>query len=145
VCAAAWAGDLGPAAAVAAAVAALRELFEEAGVLLTVDPDGRLPDVVLVADARSRGATFAELVVGLDLRLRTDLLVPLSRWVTPPVDVPRRYDARFFVAALPDGVAVSPDAAEVIAHQWTLRGARRWRRRISRPASDLPAGGAAGS
>ena len=47
-------------------------------------------------------ATLADLASDLDLRLRTDLLVPLSRWVTPPT-LPRRFDARFFAAVLPDG------------------------------------------
>ena len=47
-------------------------------------------------------STFPELADELDLRLRTDLLVPLSRWVTPP-SMPRRFDARFFAAELPAG------------------------------------------
>jgi glyoxylase-like metal-dependent hydrolase (beta-lactamase superfamily II)/8-oxo-dGTP pyrophosphatase MutT (NUDIX family) len=117
-CAAAWARDLVPAAAFAHHVAAIRELFEEAGVLLATTRAGAAPDPAAVEAARRSGLPFGELVEALDLVLRTDLLVPLSRWVTPPVGTGRRYDARFYVAALPDGAAVSPDAGEVVAHAW---------------------------
>jgi glyoxylase-like metal-dependent hydrolase (beta-lactamase superfamily II) len=51
------------------------------------------------------------------LRLRTDLLVPLSRWVTPPT-LPRRFDARFFAAELPPGARVSFEGDEVAGHAW---------------------------
>ncbi len=53
----------------------------------------------------------------LDLRLRTDWLVPLSRWVTPS-SLPRRFDARFFAAAMPDGTEPSFEGDEVAAHAW---------------------------
>ena len=117
-CAAAWAGDLAPAAAVAHHVAAIRELFEEAGVLLATTRAGAAPDAAVAEGARRAGTPFGELVEALDLVLRTDLLVPLSRWVTPPVGSGRRYDARFYVAVLPDGATVLPDAGEVVAHDW---------------------------
>jgi len=115
--AAALGGDLPPDAALAAHVAAIRELFEEAGVLLA---DTRAP-AALVAAGRSAllhgEATLASLASDLDLRLRTDLLMPLSRWVTP-AGYPRRFDARFFAAALPDGVEPSFEGGEVAAHAW---------------------------
>ena len=61
--------------------------------------------------------TFPDLAVDLDLTLRTDLLVPLSRWVTP-VTSPRRFDTRFFAAVLPEGVEPSFEGGEVAGHAW---------------------------
>ncbi len=117
-CAAAWVGELAPDVAAAHHVAAIRELFEEAGVLLASGPDGRDPAPAGVEAARVAGLPFADLAERLDLVLRTDRLVPLSRWVTPPVGVTRRYDARFFVAALPDRATILLDEREVAAHDW---------------------------
>ena len=116
--AAALGGDLASAAALAAYVAAIRESFEEAGVLLADVPPGTDLDVARDRLLHDAGAdAFADLADDLDLRLRTDLLVPLSRWVTPP-GLPRRFDARFFAAALPDGAAASLVGDEVAAHAW---------------------------
>lgn len=117
-CAEAWAGDLAPAVALAHAVAAIRELYEEAGVLLAEDARGALPDPAAVEAAHGAREGFASLVQRLDLRLRTDRLVPLSRWVTPPGAASRRYDVRFFVADAADGAGFRLDDREVAAHAW---------------------------
>ncbi len=114
-------GDLEPRAAVAAHIAAVRELFEEAGVLLASrHVEGPIAPRVLGA-ARSSlvggEASFAQIASELDLRLGTDLLVPLSRWVTPPT-LPRRFDARFFAAELPAVIRVSFEGGEVAGHIW---------------------------
>ena len=61
--------------------------------------------------------TFPDLAVDLDLTLRTDQLVPLSRWVTP-VSSPRRFDTRFFAATLPEGVEPSFEGGEVVGDAW---------------------------
>jgi glyoxylase-like metal-dependent hydrolase (beta-lactamase superfamily II)/8-oxo-dGTP pyrophosphatase MutT (NUDIX family) len=109
-------GDLEPATALAAHIAAIREAFEEVGVLLA----DHVPGADLVA-ARSQlladTGSFAAIADALDLRLRTDSLVPLSRWVTPP-SMPRRFDARFFAAAFPEGAAVTLVGDEVLAQAW---------------------------
>ena len=110
-------GDLGPDAALAAHIAAIRELFEEAGVLLA-DVGASGADVAAARSGLLRGtADFGTVADDLDLRLRTDRLVPLSRWVTP-TGYPRRFDARFFAAALPDGVEPTFEGDEVAAHAW---------------------------
>ncbi len=128
----AWAGpdaaewgrifDAPPPHARALVCAAVRETFEESGVLLA----GESSDSV-VADTTSddfeadrhalldRSVSLAELLGRRSLVLRADLLRPWSRWITPVVE-PRRFDTRFFAAALPAGQRtrdVGGEASEV--------------------------------
>ncbi len=117
----AFGGDMAPDAALSAHVAAIRELWEEAGVLLA-EPRGRPADAATIDAARrwllAGQATIGELADDLDLELRTDLLWPFSRWVTPPF-AGRRFDVRFFVAELPPDAEPSFVGEEVVAHRWT--------------------------
>ncbi|PZF97513.1 NUDIX hydrolase [Micromonospora deserti] len=106
-----WGERLGvaPDAAQAVVCAAAREVFEEAGVLLagpdagTVvgDVSGDDWEVARVA-LEQRRTGFADLLAQRGLTLRSDLLLPWSRWITPEFE-PRRFDTYFFVALLPEG------------------------------------------
>ena len=103
-------------------VAALREAFEEAGILLAYGPDGRPVNAAsLGGDARARcrenSATFGRLLTDLDMALATDRVAYWAHWITPE-ERPIRYDTRFFVAAAwPEQVA-EPDGLEMVAARW---------------------------
>jgi 8-oxo-dGTP pyrophosphatase MutT (NUDIX family) len=103
-------------------VAAVRETFEEAGVLLARDPDGLASDSRHEHLSAARAALnagehdFDRVVEQHDLVLATDELLPVSHWITPPGG-PRRYDTWFFVAAAPDGEYLHDDA-ELIESAW---------------------------
>ena len=92
-------------------VAAIRETFEEAGLLL-----GRLAAGWGMDDARhavAQGALFSTLVERLDALS----LVPWVRWVTPEIS-PKRFDARFFLARAPEGQVPRVDGREATEGLW---------------------------
>jgi 8-oxo-dGTP pyrophosphatase MutT (NUDIX family) len=112
--------SLGASAEMARALvcAAVRETFEESGVLLAGSPGGGPlaepsgPSWEADRSALASGAlTLAELLSRRGLVLRADLLVPWTRWITPEGE-PRRFDARFFAAALPAGQVATGHEAE---------------------------------
>jgi 8-oxo-dGTP pyrophosphatase MutT (NUDIX family) len=95
--------------ATALVCAAVRETFEESGVLLAgTSADEVVADITgedWEADRLAlldRSLSLAEMLDRRGLVLRADLLRPWAHWITPEVEV-RRYDTRFFVAALPAG------------------------------------------
>jgi 8-oxo-dGTP pyrophosphatase MutT (NUDIX family) len=108
-------------------VAAVRECFEEAGILLARRADGSVLDLDDAVDAARfadhRGAllagsvTLAEICRRESLTLALDGVYYLSHWVTPD-GAPRRFDTRFFVAQAPPTQPVVPDPREVVADLW---------------------------
>jgi 8-oxo-dGTP pyrophosphatase MutT (NUDIX family) len=87
--------------------AAIRETFEESGVLLAgPSPAGLVSDsAALAADRHALlvgAASLGEVLGRRGLMLRADLLIPWARWITPEAS-PRRFDTWFFAAALPPG------------------------------------------
>jgi 8-oxo-dGTP pyrophosphatase MutT (NUDIX family) len=120
--------DAPPSLAMALVCAAVRETFEESGVLLA----GTSADSV-VADTTSdeweadrqalldRSVSLAELLARRGLVLRADLLRPWSRWITPVIE-PRRFDTRFFAAALPAGQRTRDVGGEAAQVAWLPPG-----------------------
>ena len=108
-------------------VAAVRECFEEAGLLLACDESGAPADLsdpdVAERLARHRAQLNAREQAFLDicemegLRLSAGELAYVSHWITPEGS-PRRYDTRFFAAAAPEGQTPAYDAGETVAHVW---------------------------
>jgi recombination protein RecT len=103
------------------AVAAIRELLEEAGVLLARRSDGAAPNAADVAALRQRlaaGDDFAELLERDAWRIAASALTYYSRWITPPGEMARRFDARFFTARAPANQAAAADAVELHDGLW---------------------------
>ena len=108
-------------------VAAIRESFEEAGVLLARHADGRRLDLSDPGaaerfaghrdDVDNERRTIAEVAVQEDLHFDVGQLHYFSRWITP-LGAHRRYDTRFFVCAAPEGQEVVEDSRELIGTQW---------------------------
>jgi glyoxylase-like metal-dependent hydrolase (beta-lactamase superfamily II)/8-oxo-dGTP pyrophosphatase MutT (NUDIX family) len=111
-------------------VAAVRECFEEAGVLLAKERNG---DLVTARRAESlmryRILPFNDFLEREDLFIPADALAYYGHWITAPGRA-RRFDTRFFVAVAPAGQEGSHDANETVHHMWVRpaealeRGAR---------------------
>lgn len=109
-------------------VAATRELFEEAGVLLACDKGGNpLPEHLrdfgnvrldgLRKALHERQVPFAQILEDLDVYADARSLILFSQWITPPV-FPRRYNAHFFLALAREGQHASADARETHDSVW---------------------------
>lgn len=112
------------AAARAFRIAAIRETFEECGVLLA-RPRGSTALVdgarcaKLVASAASR--SFAAMLAEEDLVLALDILTHYAHWITPPL-VPKRFDTHFFLAAAPSDQLAMHDGGESVDSVWINPG-----------------------
>lgn len=112
-------------------VAAVRETFEEAGVLLATHRDGSPVDSGTAAATAARAALndrsgsfdFTSWLEQQDLILHLEHVTPWLNWVTP-IQEPRRYDTVFFVATMPPGVTPRHDDVETTESRWvTARAA----------------------
>ena len=96
-------------------ITAIRETFEEAGVLL-----GEATKAIDLKSARDRlndRQSFAPIAEELGLKIHGEHLQPYARWITPPIEK-RRFDTRFFLAAVPEGQEASYDGKETTSARW---------------------------
>ena len=116
--------EIDPLTAAGLYVAAVREVFEESGILFA---QGATAEHAAQATVLAReGVPFATVLSQLQLRLHTGCLVPWSRWITPtlPSVGNKHFDTRFFVAAVPPGQTAVHDNVEATDSIWlTPRGA----------------------
>ncbi|GAA3727393.1 NUDIX hydrolase [Leifsonia bigeumensis] len=91
-------------------IGAIREVWEETGILLADD------QAVGTAPARA-GQEFREAVTEAGVRIRLDALAHFGHWITPVVE-PRRFDTHFFLAAVSRDVVAVPDGAETLTAEW---------------------------
>ena len=107
-------------------VAALRETFEETGLLLADRHDTGTPidagrAIALTASSQKviadGGRAFDDLIASERLRLATERMVPFAHWITP-VTMPKRFDTHFFLAEAPVGQIAVHDGGETIESMW---------------------------
>jgi 8-oxo-dGTP pyrophosphatase MutT (NUDIX family) len=108
-------------------MAAIRECYEEAGVLLALDGSGALISDGHPALAHRQAVYDGDVDLQIlcerhDLRPAIDDLVWVSHWITPMGETSRRFDTRFFVAAAPSEQASKHDDNETIASAWVRPG-----------------------
>jgi 8-oxo-dGTP pyrophosphatase MutT (NUDIX family) len=113
--------------AIAYHVAAARELFEEAGVLLARDSSGAMVSLAdpsahvrfkaYRTDVHDGRLTMRTVIEREGLRLRLDALVLFAHWVTPPIDT-RQFDTRFFMTRVPPSQTPVHDEAETTHSTW---------------------------
>lgn len=102
--------------ALAYAVAALRECFEECGLWLGVE-SAPTPGWAVLRQRLHAGESIAALATAARVRLAVSALQPWSHWVTP-VGLPKRFDTLFFVATAPPGQTPEVDAGETTTLAW---------------------------
>lgn len=108
-------------------VAAIRECFEEAGVLLAYDRDGQILDFSdpaveqhferLRAELNAGDRSLLDIAAAEGLTLATDRISYWAHWITPEGQ-PRRYDTRFFVTRAPRNQTAAHDDHELTSSAW---------------------------
>ena len=102
---------------------AVRELFEEAGVLIARDSGAHADTIpftslpVLRKKVNDAGADSVAILARAGLVWSTDVLEPWSHWITPSIE-PKRFSARFFVCELPAGQEPQFDDVETVDQVW---------------------------
>jgi 8-oxo-dGTP pyrophosphatase MutT (NUDIX family) len=119
-------GALAPREALSYWVGAIREAFEEVGVLLAYESDGRPLRVTPAARPRyeayrtacqKANPAFFEMLRAEGLILATDRLAYFAHWITPE-EQPIRFDTRFFAAPMPPGQEPMVDGHEIVDLKW---------------------------
>ncbi|MFH1138228.1 MAG: NUDIX hydrolase [Pseudomonadota bacterium] len=108
---------LSPRQALGLYFAALRETFEEAGVLLRSDA-GNAPPQGTRRKMNAGELTLKDLARNENMTFDLGLLTPYARWITPAIEK-KRFDARFFLALLPQGLKPVHDDREMTETLWT--------------------------
>lgn len=112
--------DIAPLTAASLYVAAVREAFEESGILFVqgASADHAAAATTLLRTGLAFDAVLAQLGVGV--RLHTSAMLPWSRWITPrtPSVTNKRFDTRFFVAAVPGNQMARHDNHEAVESVW---------------------------
>ncbi len=103
-------------------IAAIREAYEEAGILLARHPNGapfKGDDRAAAAreDVAKDRRAFIDLVRELDLRLDLDALTVFARWITPAM-MPKRFDTWFYLAVAPEDQLAVCDGWETVDAEW---------------------------
>ncbi len=107
-------------------VAAIRELYEEAGILLakfgdpptdTIDDELSLRLVEHRKQLQTRAITMLDLAAAEDLTFTTDLLYYFAHWITPEV-FPKRFNTYFFITTAPESQTATHDNAETTDSIW---------------------------
>jgi 8-oxo-dGTP pyrophosphatase MutT (NUDIX family) len=99
-------------------VAAIRETYEECGVLLARPHDETaLLSVTRTHAIAARRRRFVDMLIEEGLALAADRLIHFAHWITP-VHRPRRFDTHFFAIAAPQGQQAIHDGSESVASMW---------------------------
>jgi 8-oxo-dGTP pyrophosphatase MutT (NUDIX family) len=94
-------------------IAAIREMWEEAAILLVEGGDGECP----TPPPNPAAADFRKIVAGTGGKLDVGILHHFAHWITP-VNAPKRYDTHFFVARAPERTDARCDGTETVALEW---------------------------